>query len=152
MPEFKSTYNILKKQDEDEAFESKWFESNEIVLPPSKEWDYKRELTVEDVDYWEVLYERGGGVGVYAAWQPYAEFYMITTGLDFKNDARNINGHLYHDRVFETYYGPGAEHKVKQRAKELGILLLEQTTWVEDKDMWLHSNTSQPSNKIYFLK
>ena len=151
MAQFKTTYNILKKQDEDEAFESKWFESNEIVLPPSKEWDYKRELTVDDVDYWEVLYEKGGGFGVYAAWQPYAEFYMITTGLDYNNEARLIDDHLYHDRVVETYYGAGAEKKVKQRAKELGILLFEHVTWVEDGDMRLHADNSELTKSFYFF-
>jgi hypothetical protein len=45
------------------------------------------------------------------------------------------------------------EQRVKQRAKELGILLLEQMTWVDDKDMWLHdNNTTQPSKNFYFLK
>jgi len=148
MPQFKTTYNILKKPDEDEAFEKKWFETSELLLPPSKPWDYKRKLKVEDVDYWEVLHEGSAGIGVYASWQPYAEFYMITTGLDFKNDARVIDKFLYHDRIYETFYGPGAQHAVKKRALDFGINLKESFEWVENDKLWLYE-TNNTTKKIY---
>lgn len=121
---FKSTHNIFK--DFGEVFESKWMDSNKIETPPNPEWDYSRELTIEDVDIWEVIYEQGGGVGVYAAWCPYAEFYLIRTGWwNVPND-------------IETYYGSGAQQMVQKRMKELNIPFFTNKIWVEPEDMWLY--------------
>ncbi len=141
MPFFKSTYNILKKPDEDEVFDPNWMNSNKLVLPPKKEWDYSRELTIEDVDIWEVLVENGGGVGVYAAWYPYAEFYLITTGGNYKyqwTSYLNEKPFNYNDKFWETYYGSGAQEKVIKRAKELNLILPVFKIWVEPEDMWLY--------------
>ena len=137
MPTFKSTYNILTKQDEDEVFDPNWMDSPELVLPPTKEWDYKRPLTVEDVDIWEVLHEQGGGYGVYAAWLPYAEFYMVCAGTDLRNESRQINGVFYQGREIETFYGAGAQTQAYNFAKKIGITLPVYKTWVEKDKMWL---------------
>ena len=135
MPLFKSTYNILKKQDEDEVFNPNWMDSDKIVLPPTKKWDYKREMDIEDVDIWEIIYEASGGLGVYAAWAPYAEFYMLTTGWKPLREGQTVN-----DRFIETYYGQGAQPKVLRRARELDIPLQTFKTWVEPEDMWLYDS------------
>lgn len=150
MPAFKSTYNILTKQDEDEVFDKNWMDSGNVILPPKIEWDYSRELTVDDIDIWEVLVERGGGFGVYAAWLPYAEFYLLTTGLDARNSPKFLGAHMYHGREFETYYGQGAQDRVYRRAKELGINLTVFQNYVDDNQLWLY----QPyqSNKISSIK
>lgn len=129
MPFFKSTYNIFKAPGQDEVFEENWMESNSVYTPPTKIWDYKRQLKIEDIDIWEVLYEQGGGVGIYAAWEPYAEFYMIRTGWMEELAGRGL----------ETYYGPGSQNKVYQRAKELGIPLATNKIWVDSEHMWLYS-------------
>ena len=129
MPFFKSTHNIFKKPWEDEVFEESWMESNSVYTPPTKIWDYKRELKIEDVDIWEVLYEQGGGVGIYAAWEPYAEFYIIRTGWIEELAGRGL----------ETYYGPGSQKKVYKRAKKLGIPLSTSKIWVDPEHMWLYS-------------
>jgi hypothetical protein len=121
---FKSTQNIFK--DFGEVFEIKWMDSNKIETPPHPEWDYSRELQIEDVDIWEVIYEQGGGVGVYASWCPYAEFYLVRTGWwNVPND-------------IETYYGPGAQTAVQKRMKELGIPFVTNKIWVEPEDMHLY--------------
>ena len=134
MPLFKSTYNILKKQDEDEVFNPNWMDSDKLILPPTKTWDYQRELQIEDIDIWEVLYEASGGIGVYAAWSPYAEFYLLTTGwLPLKENMR-VN-----DRLIETYYGQGAQQKVMKRAQELDIPLPTFNSWVDPENMWLYN-------------
>jgi hypothetical protein len=150
MPIFKSTYNILKKFDEDEVFNPNWMDSDTLILPPKVDWDYQREMTIEDVDIWEVLYESSTGMGLYAAWMPYAEFYIVTTGLDWKNNPSVINGNSYRGRVIETYYGQGAQAKVQQRVKELGMAISLNKIWVEDTDMWLYANP-EPT-KIISLK
>lgn len=121
---FKSTHNIFT--DFGEVFDNNWMDSNSIVTPPNPKWDYKKQLQIEDIDIWEVIYEQGGGIGVYAAWCPYAEFYLITTG--WWNSPNNI----------ETYYGPGTQHKVQKRMKELGIVFSVNEHWVDPEEMWLY--------------
>ena len=129
MPFFKTTYNILVRPGEDELFDPNWMNSDKMILPPKKDWDYSRELQIEDIHIWEVLYEASGGIGIYAAWDPFAEFYMFTTGWVPKT---------MNDRIIETYYGPQASKKVKQRADSLGISLQLHNIWVEPEDMWLY--------------
>lgn len=130
MPFFKTTHNILTKPWEDELFNPNWMDSDKIQLPPSVEWDYSRELKIEDVDIWEVIYEQGGAVGLYAAWMPYAEFYMLRVGW-----WEEKNGH-----GIETYYGPGAQEKVIKRVKQLNLPIQIHKKWVPDSDMWLYKN------------
>lgn len=74
MPIFKTNKNVFV--DFGEHYDPNWMDSNRIVLPDTKEWTYDREMTIDDVDLWEVISEFSGG-GVYASWSPYAEFYMV---------------------------------------------------------------------------
>lgn len=127
MPFFKSSYNIFQKPDEDEVFNENWSDSDKLILPPRYDWDYKRELQIEDVDIWEQIYYQGGGLGLYAAWCPYAEFYMITHHL-FKIKTNAV----------ETFYGPGAESRAYKRGIELGMPLVLRKKWVEPEEMWLY--------------
>jgi hypothetical protein len=122
MPFYKTTKNILI--DHGEYFEQKWMDSNEIFIPKSKEWDYKRNLTVDDVDLWEVIYE--GIIGVYASYIPHAEFYMIRLG--------------WNDKVpkIECYYGIKAGEKTFNRCKELGVDLIKRPYYVSDDQLWLY--------------
>jgi hypothetical protein len=128
MPFFKTTYNILTKPWEDELFDPNWMDSDKIILPPSKPWDYQREMKIQDVDIWEVLYQASGGIGLYAAWMPYAEFYMITKGWE-------MSGSL----IIETHYGAGSLEEVKKRIKQLKIPVPLKEFWVEPEDMWLYN-------------
>jgi hypothetical protein len=104
MPRFKTTSNILK--DNSEYFDNNWMDSNKLELPPNPKWDNKRELQVEDVDIWEVLAEQSGPSGIYAAWCPYAEFYMIVTK----------------GQIDSTYYGKGSDKYAAKRLDELSII------------------------------
>ena len=127
MPFFKTTKDILKTPWEDELFNPNWMDSNTLILPPKKEWDYARELQIEDIEVWEQLYYEGGGLGVYAAWDPYAEFYMITKKYFT----------ILPDGI-ETYYGENAQKMVQKRIKELNIPLETKQFWVEPEDMWMY--------------
>jgi hypothetical protein len=147
MPFFKSTYNILKRVDHDEVFNPNWMDSDKLVLPPKIDWDYSREMFIEDVDIWEVLYEATDGIGIYVSWSPYAEFYMITIGIDYKNEPFFIDKQIYWNKNIETYYAQGAQEKVFKRAKELGINLSVYKTWVEDENLWLYQSY-QPIKQI----
>jgi hypothetical protein len=141
MPLFKSTYNILTKGDEDEVWNDNWMDSDKLVLPPKRDWTYDREMQIEDVDIWEQLHFETGGIGIYASWSPYAEFYLITTGVDPRYGPKFIDGGIHWDKSWETYYGPGAQQKVFKRAKELGINLQTYKTWVENDKLWLYQPT-----------
>jgi len=136
MPLFKTTYNILGPRDQDELFDRNQLDRSTPWLPPSADWDYAREMRIEDVDVWEILYEAGQGIGVYAAYSPFAEFYMVTTGW-----LPLLQGQPYNDKVIETYYGAGAQNKVYKRAKELGIDLSLYKSWVDDDEMWLYNGS-----------
>lgn len=126
MPQFKTTKNIFKIKNEDEVFEDFWMNNNTVYTPPTKKWDYSRELQIEDVSIWEVFIENGGGFGVYAAWEPYAEFYMITPGV-------NQIG-----KDIETFYGRFAQKNLLKRLNEYGVKIPINKIWVENEDMWLY--------------
>ena len=136
---WKSTQNIFK--DFGEVFESKWMDSNKLVTPPNPPWDYSRELQVEDVDVGEVLWEAGGGWGVYAAWCPYAEFYMLCVGVNMST-VSNVK--------IETFYGPMAQKKLLARTKELNINLNLTEKWVDDEELWLFQEP-EITPKIFLL-
>lgn len=128
---FKSTYNIFVKPDEDEVYNNDWANLPLITDPKNSKWDYKRELQIEDVNIWEQIYFESGGLGLYAAWDPLAEFYMITRRF-----------FMYKPDSIETFYGPMAGEKAYKRALELGMPVSQRKTWVEDDDMWLYTETS----------
>jgi hypothetical protein len=127
MPFFKSTHNIFTKPDEDEVFNPNWFDTPFLQLPPSKPWDYKREMVLEDVDIWEQIYYQGGGLALYAAWSPFAEFYLITHHL-FR----------YKENSIETFYGPLASERAGKRAIELGMPVQFNKIWVSNEEKWLY--------------
>ena len=104
-----------------ESFNPNWMDSDKIIVPPNTPWDYKRELQIEDVSLWEVLAENGGGNGFFAAWDPYAEFYMVL-------DRWNI----------EVFYGPKAQERAVKAASLTSLTLPVSTKkWVAPEDMWL---------------
>lgn len=120
MPFYKTTENIFKNSQE--FFDPNWMDSDKVIYPETNEWDYSRELSIEDVDIWEVLGETSHGV--YAAYLPFAEFYLIVP-FNMKDK-------------WETYYGAGANKKVARRMKELNMWVPKHTIWVEPDDMWLY--------------
>jgi hypothetical protein len=123
---FKTTYNIFNNFEE--YFDPNWMDSDKLILPPKKTWDYKRQMKVEDVDLWEIIYEGGGGYGIYASYDPYAEFYMVRVGWLLENQGHGV----------EVYYGPGSQDKVIERAKELNMPIVTTEVWVEPENMWLY--------------
>ena len=138
MPIFKSTYNILVTPWEDEVFDPNWMDSDKLVLPPTKPWDYSRPLQIEDVDIWEVIFEGGGGFGLYAAWSPFAEFYMLRVGSFLEQKGHGV----------ETYYGPGVQKHLQARIKELNIPITINKVWVEPEDMWLYEEVDTKASTL----
>lgn len=101
------------------------YKSSEIV------WDYDNPINLEDVNLWEELYFQMGNVGIYAAYDPYVEFYIIVYNL-FANLECGI----------EKFYGFGANKQVWERAKKLGIDLPVETVWVSKKEFPLYESLS----------
>jgi hypothetical protein len=128
---FRSTYNIFT--DFGEVFDPNWMNYDTVQTPPKREWDYSRELQIEDVDVWEVIWEASGGWGLYASWSPYAEFYLL-----------NVKG------VSETFYGAGCQKKIMHRIKELNIPVRLNKIWVDPEDMWLHQDINNDASTKYF--
>jgi hypothetical protein len=144
MPLFRTTNQIFKKIGEKGGHvETNWMDSIlvEDITPPKKDWDYKRELQIKDINIWEVIFERAGlfipgtegqdsAEALYAAWDPHAEFYLLrANGKD------------------ETFYGAGALRRLGDRMEELNIQYsVNQEYWVPTENMWLYnSNTIQRS-------
>lgn len=134
MPTFRTTEQI--KQGWGEFFDENWMDSPTLVLPPKQSWAYHREMRIEDVNVWEVVAEPWA-VGIYAAWDPYAEFYLVRLEKFYAGDGWYIHGPRNFD--FETYYGAGANEAIKKRMKELNIPFQTTDVWVEPEDMWLYS-------------
>lgn len=129
MPFFRTTHGILKEPWAPEVFDPNWMDSDTLVLPPNPKWDYEREMQIEDVDIWEVIWQAGGGYGVYAAWCPYAEFFLFTYNPE-RGGPATIK--------WETFYGKGAQKRLKKRLKEFGIPYPQNKVWVEEEDMHLY--------------
>jgi hypothetical protein len=144
MPIFRGNRDIFKNPDQDEVFNENWMDSDKLVLPPSPPWDYSREMTIDDVDIWEQIYYETGGQALYAAYCPFAEFYLITTyGIV---DAGKQGLASYN---IETFYGANAGKQAYARAKQLGMPIQLNTVWVEPEDMWLYTdvNSNHVSNQ-----
>ena len=115
MPIFKSTQEIL---------ENPWVNvygsrtANTTGLPCRNEWDYRFPLEINDVHIWEQVYFQEGNLGIYAAWDPFAEFFIVTYNM-FLNTPYGI----------KTFYGPTASQEVYNLARELGIELSFKNVW-----------------------
>lgn len=133
MPTFRTTEQI--KQGWGEFYDENWMDSDTLILPPKETWKYDREMKIEDVNVWEVIAEPAE-IGIYAAWDPYAEFYLIRKEKNYAGPG----WYIYVDRKFdyETYYGAGANEAIKKRMKELNIPFEPTEVWVEPEDMWLY--------------
>jgi hypothetical protein len=126
MPFFRTTKNIFVDPWNDELYNENDLNLNKVF---NKKWDYKRDMKIEDVDIWEQIYLESGGTGLYAAWSPYAEFYLITNKIYYNCCENSI----------ETFYGPGSGQKAYKKAIEMGMNIKLNKVWVDNSDMWLYN-------------
>jgi hypothetical protein len=82
MPRWKATEQIINLRKDGEVFDENWMNYDSIFqyMPEPTEWTQARPPRVDEIDIWEVIIEMGGPVGVYAAWMPHAELYIVTRG------------------------------------------------------------------------
>jgi hypothetical protein len=77
MPRFKTKYNVFDNFDE--LFSKELADANNgVYVPETWDWDGLTQVAVDDVIIWECLFEQSGPSGIYAAWAPYEEFYIVT--------------------------------------------------------------------------
>jgi hypothetical protein len=134
MPQFRTTADIFTNIARNEIYDDPSFDPERTPIPWFKEWDYKRELRLEDVDIWEVIAEASGGKGLYASHLPYAEFYLLTTGLDTAVE--------YRKPFFETFYGANAQLKAAKAAINIGLKISFFNTWIPPHEAWLFTHTA----------
>lgn len=82
MPRWKFTEQIINSSKDGEYFDENWMNYDFIwqYAPQPILWKSEREINFEDVDLWEVISEVSDGqgfIGVYAAYQPYEEYYIV---------------------------------------------------------------------------
>ena len=117
---FKTTNEILNRS---------W--DNSVKTPESYTWENlpkqihltkETELSIEDIETWEEIYYQCGSLGIYAAWSPYTEFYILIHCF-FSDKNYGI----------EIFKGPNAGQQVKERAEFFGISLAINKIWVDYK-------------------
>ena len=128
MPFYKTTKNIFV--DYDEHFDQNWMDQNSVYIPPNRKWDYKEELKLEHIDLWEVIWE--SDFSVYAAYDPYAEFYLLKYPLRFMEEKPELP-------PYETFYGKLAQQRLMNHLSQWNIELPINKLWVEDNELWLYN-------------
>lgn len=113
-PAFRTLEDIEKS-----SWEEPIFDSNSILLPAKTAWAEDRNISIKDVKVWEQIYFHKGTVGIYAAWDPYSDFYIIVYNL-----------FLGSELSIEEFRGVDAEDQVLSRAKDFGIDLPLNRLWV----------------------
>ena len=97
MARFKSTRNIFV--DAGEVFDENMIDNPHLRFPINTPWKESRPLRLEDIDVWEVIVEHGGPFGVYAAWQPYGELYIVvenySLSAEFSGPSANADLETY---------------------------------------------------------
>jgi hypothetical protein len=101
---FKSTYEIINEPWKDYA------DTTVSKRPPL--WHNEREISVDDVVVWEQIYHQPGNIGIYVAWSPFEEFYLISYDLFAKSSAG-----------IKKFTGNSAFIEVQKIAEKFNILL-----------------------------
>jgi len=106
---FKSTYQILNNPWKEDVSN---INHNSTIVPPSSPWSKDRPIGLGDVQLWEQIYHEPGVIGVYAAWQPKDELYLVT-----------YNFLLNEKTGYELFYGDGCVDNIIKELSLLGIEL-----------------------------
>jgi len=113
----------------DQIMQNKWNPHSQDIKDykkfPKKNLKYsiKEVYSYQDIEVWEELYHKPGNIGIYAAWSPFVECYILVH-------------YLFLDTNFgiETYNDENAMDNLVSRAKELGITLSSDNIWVDSID------------------
>ncbi len=76
---------------------------------------------VADIAVWEEIYFKPGIVGVYAAWDPYCEFYLVYYPVLAETNFHSL-----------TFFGEDASDKVQKLLATYDIHLATNNVWVDE--------------------
>ena len=132
MPRWKTTENILIPNKDGEYFDENWMNYDSIYqyIPLNPPWEENRLIKFEDVDLWEVIVEWSGLSGVYAAWSPYAHYFIVTDNW----------------KIVGEYWGIDGEKKLQNYLIENNISFSLNKIWVDDEEFISYTKNTQ--NKI----
>ena len=118
MSVFRTTNEILNRAWDTSAKIDKTYTWQD--LPKQVQWNKEKSPSIEDIETWEEIYYQCGSLGIYAAWSPYTEFYILVHCL-FSDKKQGI----------EIYKGPNAGQQLKERASYFGLTLPINKIWVD---------------------
>ena len=76
---------------------------------------------VADISVWEEIYFKPGVIGVYAAWDPYCEFYLVYYPVLAKTNFHSL-----------TFVGEDASNRVQEFLATYDIDLPTNNVWVDE--------------------
>lgn len=85
---------------------------------------------IDNVKLWEQIFYKKNYVGIYAAWSPYVEFYILV-----------YEPLLSTEYSYESFFGIDSVKELMFKARQLKIDLKEQFIWVDDLDIKNFSRT-----------
>jgi len=84
--------------------------NNSPHVPLYTPWDYSKKMVITDIALWEQLYHEPGNVGLFVAWNPYIEYYLLVfyPFLDSK-------------KGFKSYYGIDVCYEVASIMQKISV-------------------------------
>jgi hypothetical protein len=93
-----------------DSWQPRNYDKNFFSAPPSEDWTRSHSPEIDDIQIWEEIYYDPGVIGVYAAWNPFCEFYIIDRPF-VKNQ----------DKRFLKFYGTESSEKIQEIVKNYNI-------------------------------
>ena len=87
----------------------------------SKNLQITTDPSVADIEVWEEIYFKPGVIGVYAAWDPYCEFYLVYYPVLSETNFHSL-----------TFFGEDASNKVQKLLAKYDIQLVTNNIWVDE--------------------
>ena len=104
----------------DEIFNHK-FDKNYCQYISPKKLQTTADPCVVDIEIWEEIYFKPGVIGVYAAWDPYCEFYLVYYPVLSETNFHSL-----------TFSGVDAADKVQKLLEKYDIQLVTNNIWVDE--------------------
>lgn len=79
-------------------------------IPSYEKWNYDQPIEIDKIKIWEQLYHEPGNLGLFVAWSPYIECYILVfyPFLDSKNG-------------IQLYYGKDSCYEISAIMREMSI-------------------------------
>jgi thiol-disulfide isomerase/thioredoxin len=77
--------------------------------------------SIADIEIWEEIYYEPGIIGVYAAWDPYCEFYLVYYPILSETNFHSL-----------TFLGVDASDKVQKLLAKYDIQLVTYNIWIDE--------------------